>query len=233
MQIRFISDVHLGMEDWPKLERLKRTLRGPGEIVLLGDIFEFWVGRGHIAMPTYTALAEHLSALTRSGVTVTYIPGNRDFMVDRRFAEATGVDLKGRKVRREMGGRSVYLEHGDFIYNKNFKYFAYRRLEWLPLFKEAVLDSPTWILHAIGRSMRKASKYTTPYVRWSEDELFSRARPIFEAGHDVFICGHIHQPQKFTREWGGKQRTLMVLGDWDHDFTYGEFDGKEFHLRVG
>jgi UDP-2,3-diacylglucosamine hydrolase len=221
------------MDDWQKLERLKRALSGPGEIVLLGDIFEYWVGARQISEPTYAALVEHLSGLTRSGVPVTFIPGNRDFMIDARFARATGVKLEGRKVRRELGGLQVHLEHGDFIYNKNFKYFAYRRLEGFRMLKEAVNESPEWVLKAIGKSMRKVSKRTTPYWRWTEEELFERARPIFETGNDVFICGHIHQPQKLTRRVDGKTQTLLVLGDWDHDNTYAEFDGRSFLLKQG
>jgi UDP-2,3-diacylglucosamine hydrolase len=228
MSVRFISDVHLGGEEWEKLARLKRALEGPKEIVLLGDVFEYWVGARQIEVPTYAALAAHLASLTRAGVSIEFVAGNRDFMVDRRFARATGVKLLGRTARRELGAYRTHLEHGDFLFNKNYKHAAYRRLERFELLREAVMDSPAWVLRAIGRSMRRISD--RPALRWSEEDLLGRAGRIFASGVDALVCGHIHQPQVITREVGGKPRTLMVLGDWDGDGIYGEFDGRGFRL---
>jgi UDP-2,3-diacylglucosamine hydrolase len=233
VRTRIISDVHLGLEEWPKLERLKRTLDGAEDLVLLGDIFNYWVGARQVEAPAYAALADHLAGMTRRGVTVSFIPGNRDFMVDRRFAKRTGVRLEERVVRRRFGKLQAHLEHGDYLFNRNFKYFAYRRLEKFRMLKEAVNDSPGWVLNAIGRSLRRVSRATTPYVRLTEKEIRARARPFFEDGCDVVICGHIHQPQKLQAQAGGSKRTILVLGDWDQDCTYAEFDGTDFHLRSG
>ena len=48
--------------------------------------------------------------------------------MEERFARATGMTILGDRARLELGGRSVALAHGDFVYNRNPKYSAYRAL---------------------------------------------------------------------------------------------------------
>src|SRR5574341_1363920 len=128
----FVSDVHLTTKDDEKLARLvtlleSRLKRGDA-LSLLGDIFEYWVSDDHIREPLYARLADALAGLVRRGVSVGYVAGNRDYLVGRPFATATGVELLGRFARTELGGRPAHLEHGDMVFNKNWKHAAYRNL---------------------------------------------------------------------------------------------------------
>jgi len=233
----FVSDVHLTTRDGDKLERLvallKRRLKGGDALYLLGDIFEYWVSDVHIREPLYARLADELGRLVRSGVHVGFVAGNRDYMVGRPFAATTGVELLGRAARIKLGGRAAHLEHGDLVFNKNWKHAAYRNLMRLGILRGAAARIPGRVGHVIGRGMRRLSKATTPSVEWGREELVESARPMLARGAEILIFGHLHLPQRIDFKSGGRPRTLFILGDWDDTGVYLEAEGPEFELRPG
>ncbi|HLG41852.1 MAG TPA: UDP-2,3-diacylglucosamine diphosphatase [Planctomycetota bacterium] len=233
----FVSDVHLTTRDGDKLTRLvallEGRLKGGDALYLLGDIFEYWVSDDHMRDPVYARLADELARLVRRGVGVGFVAGNRDYLVGRPFASATGVELLGRSARIELGGRAAHLEHGDMVFNKNWKHAAYRNLMRLGMLRGAAVRIPGRVGHVIGRGMRRLSKATTAAVEWGRDELVERARPMLERGAEVLVFGHLHQPQRIDFESGGRPRTLFILGDWDATGVYLEHDGSNFELRPG
>jgi UDP-2,3-diacylglucosamine hydrolase len=233
----FVSDVHLTVDDREKLGRLRALFEarlGPGDaLYLLGDIFEYWVSDGHAREPLYAELIEALARLTRSGVRVGYVAGNRDYLIGRPFASAAGATLLGRSARIELDGRAVHLEHGDMIFNTNWRHTAYRNLMRLGMLRRAAVRVPAKVGHVIGRGFRRLSKANTPAVEWTREELVERSRPVLERGVDVFVFGHIHLPQRIDVELAGRPKTLFVLGDWDDTGVYLEHDRSGFSLRPG
>lgn len=233
----FISDVHLGIADRVKLARLEALLdarlRSGDALYLLGDIFEYWVSDAHAREPLYSRFMEKLTQLSRQGIRVGYIAGNRDYLVGRPFATATGAALLGRSARIALAGRQVHLEHGDMIFNVNWRHTAYRHLMRMSMLRRAAARIPARVGHMIGRGFRRLSKATTPEVEWPRQELIERSRPIFERGADICIFGHIHLPQRIDLTLAGQPRTLFVLGDWDDTGVYLEHDGTGFSLRPG
>lgn len=233
----FVSDVHLGIDDRLKFARLESLLDArlrPGDaLYLLGDIFEYWVSETHAREPLYARLIEKLAMLGRRGVRVGYVAGNRDYLVGRPFASATGAALLGRSARIELDGRPVHLEHGDMIFNTNWRHAAYRNLMRIRMLQAAAVRIPARVGHLIGRGFRRLSRANTPEFEWSREELIERARPVLERGVDIFIFGHIHLPQRIDLDLAGRPRVLFVLGDWDQTGTYLEHDEAGFSLRPG
>ncbi|MHC4606144.1 MAG: UDP-2,3-diacylglucosamine diphosphatase [Planctomycetota bacterium] len=226
----FLSDVHLGPGDTGRQERFVRFLAEAKEarrIYLLGDLFDYWISPRHAESDDYRTVLDGLRGLTADGLRVAFLPGNRDYLVDDRFAAATGVELVGDAADVGLGGRRVFVTHGDLLYNKNPKYAAYRRLMRFPAMQGLFQRIPSPIGKQIAKGYRKVSPLTTPEGEWTDAELIEGAERHFQRGIDVVICGHIHRPCHLTKE--GCE--LFILGDWNAGGEYVEHDGSSFTLR--
>ena len=98
MTTLLLSDLHLPLEAGSPLRQdFARFLAGPAReaeaVYILGDLFEYWIG-DDAGLRDYAAEVRALRALADAGVRVRLMHGNRDFLVARRFAKATGVDRK-------------------------------------------------------------------------------------------------------------------------------------------
>ena len=227
----FVSDVHLRPND----RRGNRPFHEFLEIdcdalYIVGDLFDFWIGPRHLDASDYRRELEALrDKASRSRV--YFIHGNRDYMVEGRFERATGITVLGDQAQLRLDGRSVALAHGDFIFNRNSKYAAYRAMMRSRPVVDLWLQLPAFVGKALGRGYRKISPLTTPNVEWTREELLDRARPIFRGGADVLICGHIHRPQHLTEQYGGRRRDVYVLGDWcGGTQDYVVHDGRDFQF---
>jgi UDP-2,3-diacylglucosamine hydrolase len=233
----FVSDLHLTVEDEPKLVRFEALLDDrlrPGDsLYLLGDVFEYWISNEFVREPLYDRLIRKLAGFRRRGVSMGFIPGNRDFLIDRVFTRRTGVEWLGHRAQIELEGKRVHLEHGDLIYSRSWAHVAYRNLMRLSLLQEAIVRFPARIGHALGRSLRKASERRSRYVDWDRKELIELARPVLDRGIDVFVFGHIHEPHRIDLEHRGRPCTLIALGDWNSTGTYLEHEAGSFELRKG
>ena len=137
----------------------------------------------------------------------------------------------GDQVTLNLGGREVLSAHGDFIYNRNPKYSAYRRLMRFGTVRGAVLSIPAAVGKTLARGFRGVSRRTTPLVNWTDGDLLKGAEPHFAKGVDVLICGHIHRPAHLECERGGRRRDLYVVGDWGGAGECVEFDGSRWTFK--
>lgn len=231
----FAGDVHLRPGDDAAARRFTSIIesRRPSldRLVLLGDFFDYWIGPGHLEGGDYRVALEGLRSLTASGLEILFVHGNRDYFVEGSFARATGVRVAGDQVTLNLGGREVLCAHGDFIYNRNPKYSAYRRLMRFGTVRGAVLSIPAAVGKTLARGFRGVSRTTTPLVNWTDVDLLKGAEPHFGKGVDVLICGHIHRPAHLQCERGGRRRDLYVVGDWGGAGECVEFDGSRWTFK--
>jgi UDP-2,3-diacylglucosamine hydrolase len=235
----FVGDVHLHPRgDSPAgknrrfLDFLDARRRDTAAVYLLGDIFDYWIGPKMIGSGEYAGALDALAALTKSGVALWWIHGNRDYLIERRFAAKTGVKILGDGVMLTLGGRTVYAAHGDFIYNKNTNYTAYRRLMNFAIPRAIFTSIPRAVGSGMAKGFRTVSRKTTPAYRWTRDDIVAGAKRHFERGADLLICGHIHLPMHVECSHRSKPRDIYVLGDWDGNAEYVEFDGDRFAFRT-
>ncbi len=234
MSIVFVGDVHLQPQGTDKDRRFLdflRSHRSLESVYLLGDIFDYWIGPKMLKGGDYLDVLDGFAALAKSGVKLWWIHGNRDYLIEEKFAKRTGVKILGDGVTLSLGGRTVYAAHGDFIYNKNSNYTAYRRLMNFAIPQKIFTAIPRAVSSGMARGFKVVSKKTTPSYRWTKDEIVKGAKRHFERGAEVLICGHIHLPMHVECEHRAKRRDIYVLGDWDGTSEYVEWDGKEFLFR--
>src|SRR4029453_11694123 len=109
----FISDRHLTPERPRTLARFLRFMREDApahpELVILGDLFDFWIGddAGAAAAPVVAALA----SASRSGQRVLVMHGNRDLLLGCDFARTTGTTLLAAPITVALGSFSHVLGH--------------------------------------------------------------------------------------------------------------------------
>ncbi|HVS18546.1 MAG TPA: UDP-2,3-diacylglucosamine diphosphatase, partial [Planctomycetota bacterium] len=87
-----VGDLHLDVS-WgaaPPADFLAwlANLRGVPRLVVLGDLFDAWIGPRHLELPAAAAAVEGLRALTDAGTRVDLLLGNRDFLLDGHFEAA-------------------------------------------------------------------------------------------------------------------------------------------------
>ncbi len=228
----FVSDVHLRPND-PAYNRpfLSFLEQEAAAVYIVGDLFDYWIGPLHLQAPDYRG---EIAAIRRKSQScpVYFLRGNRDYLTESKFERALGVRLLGDSAHVDLGGRRVAMAHGDFVYNTNPKYSAYRALMRSKPIEALFGQLPGFMKFSMARGFRKISAKTTPSHAWTPGELFDRARPAFDQGADIFIAGHIHLPTHVRGEHGRRPREVFVMGDWcGGTQDYVEYEAGEFRFK--
>src|SRR3954454_9654088 len=92
-------------------------LRGPAQaadtLYILGDLFEYWAGDDDLGDPLDARVAAALRELSRSGVPVMLMHGNRDFLMLDAFERAAAVKLIGDPTVVNLYGTPALVMHRD------------------------------------------------------------------------------------------------------------------------
>ena len=232
----FLSDAHLGAApraaEAPREQRLHEWLAAlparAGELVIVGDLFDFWFEyRSAIPRRHFPTLAA-LQRLVESGVRVRYLPGNHDFWLGRFFDEELGIETEPGPITLERQGRRIWVHHGDALLGGDLGYRVLR----------GVLRHPASIalyqlLHPdfglpLARAVSHWSRTSREERPLDEDRLWTGiAEPRFREGFDAVVIGHFHHPLHRRRDG----HELIVLGDWMRHFTWAELRGGQLTLE--
>ena len=111
----FISDLHLAPEHDKTLMQFFRFMKTQvpyySELVILGDLFDFWLGDDTIS--SAESVVKALAYASSIGKRVLIAQGNRDVMLGRDFAAACGATLLAPEVAVKCIGKTILLSHGD------------------------------------------------------------------------------------------------------------------------
>ena len=219
MTTLFISDLHL-TEERPEIIALFRTfLREEATqadaLYILGDLFEAWMGDDAV-LPSMQPVLDELSTLTKNGVPIFVMVGNRDFLLGEQFEKMTGCKLLPDPTVINLYGTDTLLMHGDTLCTDDVEYQAFRKQVRNPAWQSAVLAKTIDERIAMAREARAESKARTQEK--SEDIMDVNAEAVNEAfrEHSVIrlIHGHTHRPAIHQLTVGEKTVTRIVLGDW-------------------
>lgn len=236
----FIADAHLRNpedENYRKLLRFLAGLTGTTDtLFILGDLFEFWIGYRRVPFTHYFPVLEQLRKLTESGTRIIYFEGNHDFHMGPFFTETLNARVYRGPAIIDIDGKKVYLCHGDQINTRDIGYRLLRFVMHNRLSGALVPIIPAGGVSALAVRMSRASKQIrqvrTTKSTWDYLTIlrqFAAAR--FTEGCDMMITGHFHQPLLEKSARGG-ERTLLALGDWITQFSYGEWTDGELSLKT-
>lgn len=219
MTTLLLSDLHLPASPSSLRESFRHFLAGPARqaqrVYILGDLFEVWIG-DDVGLADYAPEAEALRALVRYGVPVLYQHGNRDFMVGRQFAKATGLQVLKDPLVADIEGSPTLLSHGDLFCTDDRSYQRYRRISRLKGLQWIARNLPLATRQRIAGSIRGRSSEMKQMK--AEDILDVNSSAIVTAfrRHGVrrMIHGHTHRPAHHQVPVDGQCCERIVLADW-------------------
>jgi len=217
-QIDLLSDLHLGPDTPGTLARLEKHLaETPADaVLLLGDIFEVWVGDDVRHEPFEAGITAMLRA-AGARLDLFFMPGNRDFLVGADMRTASSMTALPDPTALEAFGRRWLLVHGDAQCLADTAYQAFRRQVRSPEWQAQVLAQPLAARQALGRQMRAGSRAAQAEQLMATDLDAEACRALLrEAGATIMIHGHTHRPAEHDL---GDGLTRVVLSDWDFDTT--------------
>ena len=220
MSSLLISDLHLTEERPEANERFISLLEEKGRaaeaLYILGDFFEYWIGDDDLAEPFNAVIASLLKDLTRHGVPLYLMHGNRDFLIGEGFCAATGASLMQDPSVVDIAGVKTLLTHGDTLCTDDLDYQTWRRKARDPAFQAAFLAKPLDERRQQVHQMREKSKQVvqekTAEIMDVNDAAVRQA--LREHGVRRLIHGHTHRPGRHAIEVDGRHCERWVLPDW-------------------
>jgi UDP-2,3-diacylglucosamine hydrolase len=221
MTTLFVSDLHLDPSRPAITELFGRFLDGEARradaLYILGDLFEAWVGDDDPA-ETGAFVAGRLRALVDAGVPVSFIRGNRDFLLGAGYARRCGMRLLPDPAVVMLHGEPTLLLHGDLLCTDDVAYQQFRAQTRDPAWQARFLAQPLQARLAFAAQARAASQ-----SRHGELQANGMAEAITDVapatvqawfaryGVRRMIHGHTHRPAIHDE---GHGNTRIVLGDW-------------------
>ena len=218
----FISDLHLAPERPATvalfLDFLGRMAREAEALYILGDLFDAWIGDDDDE-PPYPAIRAALRDLTTSGTRCAILPGNRDFLLGRRFLADTGCELLADPTRIDLYGTPTLLMHGDLLCTDDRAYQRFRRVIRNPIVKRLFL----W------RGLERRRALAQDYRRRSMAAIAGKSLTIMDVNPDAvlealrrqgasrLIHGHTHRPGDHALSLDGQPAQRLVLAEWRED----------------
>ena len=221
--VALAADLHLDPAGDPgQGERLAALLRlaaeRAGALYLLGDLFDFWVGRGMERLP---AVAHCLQVLARSPLPLAFLPGNRDFLAPAGLARVGVAALPQESPVLAGPGAPWLLLHGDQLLLGDRPYRRARLLLRSPLVPLAARLVPFSWRWALARQLRRGSERSLARRAAVPIEPEGRAvaARLRRRGARALLCGHLHRCARYGPR-GEEETTLFVLPPW---FRRGEW----------
>jgi UDP-2,3-diacylglucosamine hydrolase len=195
--VAVFADSHLGQADGDGEDFLAAlgdcASRGLGTIVLLGDVFHYFIGDSKFETPLVRQVVAGWADLARRGVSLRYVEGNRDFFLEgtrwtssfSRYGLVDGLDV---------GGRRFAFVHGDRVNAEDLPYRFWRLLSKNPVSWGVMKILPGALARRIV-STTEARLYDTNFRhkrRLPTRHLLAEAAAARRAGYDELLVGHFH-----------------------------------------
>ena len=222
----FISDLHLNAGAPATLGRFLRFCKedaaAHAELVILGDLFEYWIGDDTLEDDSDTvsrAVAAALRALCSRGVRLYVMHGNRDLLLGAGFLRATGAQLLADPAVAAIDGREVLLAHGDAWCTQDVEYMRFRASVRQEATQRQFLAGPRAArLAFVGAARAQSESGKRAKAMEIMDVTPSVVDEALRAGGlRLLIHGHTHRPAVHEGSLDGQPTQRWVLPDWDFD----------------
>ena len=193
-----IGDLHLDVDagatspDGLQLEAFLDAHRAAPVLVILGDLFEYWLGPSHAKSRGGRSILELIGRLPGA---VYLIPGNRDVLAGDEL-EAAGIRVaKHGLLGTVPGGERLLLLHGDELSIHDTSYQRQRRILRNPILHATLRHLPGLITRALARRLRAHSMKATPAKAPLEvaQDPGEAARRLAATNAQTLVAGHAHR----------------------------------------
>ncbi len=239
-KLLLLSDVHLGAFSEDENRRLEDELirlidwceENSYRILLLGDLFEYWMEYPSYVPPLGKRLLERFRLLHQKHEASLFVTGNHDNWTLGHFA-SLGFEVEPNHRIIDLPSHKLMVLHGDGLEEPHFDLPRplFHRLIRHPLFIKifrkllppkaglAVMKQFSLLSRRLGVEPQDKKLLN----KWAEKQLKRKDNDI-----DVIICGHDHHPRQLKNDFG----TFINLGTFYHDKTVALYNKGEFSLVV-
>jgi len=241
-KIYFASDFHLGAPNHAisfKREEiivnwLNQVSTDATEIILLGDIFDFWFEYKTVIPKGFSRLLGTLASISDKGIKLHIFTGNHDLWMKDYLSKELNAIIYKKPVKMDFGNKKFYLAHGDGLGPGDYGYkfinqiFKSHSCQWL--FRWLHPDIGISFANFCSKLSRSTvSKYADTFL--GENEwLVIHSRKILSDDNDIdyLIYGHRHYPIVYDLNEKSK---YINLGDMITHFSYAVFDGTDLSVH--
>lgn len=235
MNAIFIADAHLCKPSDTNYRLFMKFLDEQLEqrvdvLVLLGDIFEFWIGKKTV-LENYAPVIDILEKYVLRGTKLIYVEGNHDFHLGPIFSERLKCRILPDGGNIKLDEIDVFIAHGDLVDEKDIAYRTLRKILRSGLIRFLIRTLPErFILKIASRASHESRKKNSREQRASSAEqiIIAYAEKFILQGSHAVVTGHFHQP--FHKKVGDGE--LIALGDWITQFSYCEYRDQKFTLKT-
>lgn len=221
----FLSDIHIKSNQDLSYQKLNQFLEtqwqiSPGNIYLLGDIFDLWVSNHQIFINSYSQLIQNLKNIKAQGYNIVYFEGNHDLHLEKFWQEQMGFEVQKDVAYYQLDQFVVRLEHGDLINQNDHDYLRLRRFlrnSYMTFFAHQI---PGIFWDYLGKRWSQHSrKASQGYRVRNNQEIISMVRAhaqreVQSKYFDIVISGHMHVKDQFEFVFDSKIITSINLGSW-------------------
>ncbi len=215
--VEFISDLHLSAALPRTFDAFSAHLRHStaDAILILGDLFEAWVGDDMRTLPFEQHCVEVL-ADAASRRRMAFMPGNRDFLVGSAMLRDCGLMALPDPTVLDAWGQRILLAHGDALCLDDLPYQRFRSEVRADAWQAAFMARPLAERLQVAAGMRQQSAAHQQLDGNPEIDLDpgETVRWMHAMGAAEMVHGHTHRPGSSTLAPGYKRH---VLSDWNLD----------------
>ena len=226
--VYIVSDIHLGATP-PAREKgflrwLSTVAPTAAEVIINGDLFDFWFEYRSVIPRGYTRALGAIAALVDSGVPVRLMGGNHDWWGGSYLEQEIGLTLHRDPVVLDLAGHRTFLGHGDGLGRGDLGY----RMLRLMLRGTVTRWGFRWLHPDLGARIANRVSLTEEHLR-TPSKNQKRRSEILEAWAveklradtdlDLVALGHTHIPRLVEVDSG---RYYVNSGDWLTHSTYVE-----------
>lgn len=222
----FISDLHLAPEHGAMARSFFEFVNGPATqaeaLYILGDLFEYWVGDDDLSDPFNASIVDALATLSRGGVTLKLMQGNRDVLLGEMFARACGASLIADPTLLDLYGTRTLVMHGDTLCTDDSEYMKWRAKAHNPEFQKQFLAQPIAERKRLILGMRQKSE---EHKQGQAPAIMDVSAKTVEAvlrdhRYPRIIHGHTHRPARHTHRVDNHACERWVLAAWYERGSY-------------
>lgn len=197
--LEVIADLHLDPANVEACERFAAWVaarEGLQRLVILGDLFDAWVGPGHAQMDGAQKVVLALRGLSERGCAVELLWGNRDFLLDDAVAHEAGATLRrDALIAVSEGGERTLFVHGDELCTLDTSYQRLRSFLRSKLVTGTLLRLPLFVTLWLARRLRAKSQRSVgskmaEEMAMQEDVVLELSR---KSSANTVVCGHAHR----------------------------------------
>lgn len=217
------SDIHLGADNPATAQRfyqfLDQASAQAGALLLLGDIFDVWIGDDWTRQPPrwLSDVLTHLKQVS-ARCPLWIGRGNRDFLIGQQLAETVGAQLLEPQVVLDVAGHRYLLAHGDEFCTNDRAYQRFRRIVRNRWVQKAYLSLSLNTRAKIAQKARDQSMQTQTSANQSHLDVCEQTIASLLAHEQLtaIIHGHTHRPNHH-RPTQDCKFDRWVLPDWESD----------------